>query len=41
VILGKLYDVSLNGLIIFSVAAQLVAIPIFMVVAKGNRSKEA
>ena len=41
VILGKLYDVSLNGLIIFSVAAQQAAIPIFMVVAKGNLSKEA
>jgi MFS family permease len=41
VILGKLYDVSLTGLIIFSVVAQLVAIPIFMAVAKGNRIREA
>jgi predicted MFS family arabinose efflux permease len=41
VILGKLYDVSLSGLIIFSVAAQLLAIPIFLGVARRNRTKEA
>lgn len=39
VILGKLYDVSLTGLIFFSVAVQLVAIPIFLGVARGNRSR--
>ena len=41
VVIGKLYDVSLTGLIVFSVAAQLVAIPIFMGVAKRHRIQEA
>lgn len=41
VILGKLYDVSLTGLIVFSVAVQLVAIPIFLGVARGNPGREA
>jgi MFS family permease len=30
VIIGKLYDVSMSGLIVFSVAAQLAAIPLFL-----------
>jgi MFS family permease len=34
VIIGKLYDISLTGLIIFSVLAQLIAIPIFLSVRK-------
>jgi len=40
-IIGKLYDVSLSALIAFSVAAQLLAIPIFITVrhrAKTNQS---
>jgi len=41
VIIGKLYDVSRTGLIVFSVAAQLVAIPIFLTVARRNRIPEA
>jgi MFS family permease len=38
VVIGRLYDVSLSALLTFSVAAQLVAIPIFIVV---KRTKEA
>lgn len=34
VIIGKLYDVSLTGLIVFSVLAQLAAIPVFASVKK-------
>jgi len=34
VVIGRLYDVSLSGLLIFSVLAQLVAIPIFFAVKK-------
>lgn len=35
VIIGKLYDVSISALIIFSVIAQLIAIPMFLRVRKG------
>lgn len=38
VIIGRLYDVSLTALLAFSVAAQLVAIPIFVIVKRTNRS---
>jgi MFS family permease len=34
VAIGRLYDVSITGLIIFSVAAQIIAIPIFMEVRR-------
>jgi predicted MFS family arabinose efflux permease len=34
VIIGKLYDVSLTALVAFSVAAQLIAIPVFVAVKK-------
>jgi len=34
VIIGKLYDISLTALIVFSVLAQLIAIPIFVSVRK-------
>jgi MFS family permease len=37
VVIGRLYDVSLSALIAFSVAAQLVAIPIFLDVARRMR----
>lgn len=40
VIIGKLYDVSLTGLIIFSLVAQLAAIPVFISVKKRSE-KEA
>src|SRR5256885_673430 len=36
VIIGRLYDVSLPALLVFSVAAQLVATPIFIVVKRTN-----
>jgi MFS family permease len=36
VIIGKLYDVSITGLIIFSVVAQLMAIPVFVAVRKQS-----
>ena len=36
VIIGRLYDVSLPALLAFSVATQLVAIPIFIVVKRTN-----
>ncbi len=36
VIIGKLYDVSVSGLIVFSVAAQLCAIPFFLNVQKDG-----
>jgi MFS family permease len=37
VIVGRLYDVSLPVLLVFSVAAQLLAIPIFIVVKRTNK----
>jgi len=37
VVIGKLYDVSLTGLIVFSVIAQLAAIPIFAIVRRTAR----
>ncbi len=37
VVIGKLYDVSLTGLIVFSVIAQLAAIPIFVIVRRTAR----
>ena len=37
VIIGRLYDVSLSALLVFSVAAQLVAVPIFVAVKRTNR----
>jgi MFS family permease len=37
VIIGRLYDVSLSALLVFSVAAQLVAIPIFVAVRRANK----
>jgi MFS family permease len=36
VIMGRLYDVSISALIIFSVVAQIVAIPVFMIVKKRS-----
>jgi len=38
VIIGKLYDVSVSGLIVFSVAAQLAAIPFFLSVRRRLRA---
>ncbi len=38
VIIGKLYDVSVSGLIVFSVSAQLCAIPFFLNVQKRQGS---
>ena len=38
VIVGKLYDVSVSGLIVFSVAAQLAAIPFFISVRRRLRA---
>jgi predicted MFS family arabinose efflux permease len=38
VIIGRLYDVSLAELLAFSVAAQLVAIPIFVIVKRTNKA---
>src|SRR5436305_3757661 len=38
VIIGRLYDVSLPALLAFSVATQLVAIPIFLVVKRTNKA---
>jgi MFS family permease len=38
VIIGRLYDVSLPALLVFSIAAQLVAIPIFIFVTKTKKS---
>jgi MFS family permease len=38
VIIGKLYDVSVSGLIVFSVAAQLAAIPFFISVRRTLRA---
>jgi len=37
VVIGRLYDVSLSVLLVFSVAGQLVAIPIFIVVKGTNK----
>ncbi|MCU1270066.1 MAG: transporter [Acidobacteriaceae bacterium] len=37
VIIGRLYDVSLSALLVFSVAAQLAAIPIFVAVRRTNK----
>ncbi|HTS06585.1 MAG TPA: MFS transporter [Candidatus Eisenbacteria bacterium] len=39
VIIGRLYDVSVSGLIVFSVAAQLAAIPFFLSVRRRLRAK--
>jgi len=36
VIIGRLYDVSLSALLVFSVAAQLIAIPIFVAVRRTS-----
>lgn len=38
VIIGRLYDVSLAALLAFSVAAQLVAIPVFLVAKRTNKA---
>jgi predicted MFS family arabinose efflux permease len=38
VVIGKLYEVSLTGLIAFSVIAQLIAIPVFVVVTRRMQS---
>ena len=38
VAIGKLYEVSLSGLIAFSVIAQLVAIPIFVLVTRRSKA---
>jgi MFS family permease len=38
VIIGRLYDVSVSGLIVFSVAAQLAAIPFFLSVRRRLRA---
>jgi MFS family permease len=38
VIIGRLYDVSLSALLTFAVAAQLVSIPIFIVVKRTNKA---
>jgi MFS family permease len=38
VLIGKLYDVSLKSLIVFSVVAQLLAIPFFVVARKGPKT---
>jgi MFS family permease len=40
VIIGRLYDVSLPALLAFSIAAQLVAIPIFIVVKRTNTAEK-
>ncbi len=37
VLIGKLYDVSIPSLIVFSVAAQLLAIPFFILAREGRR----
>jgi predicted MFS family arabinose efflux permease len=41
VMIGRLYDVSLPALVGFSVAAQLAAIPVFVVVSRRSRTTEA
>lgn len=38
VIIGRLYDVSLSALLTFAVAAQLVAIPVFIAVKRTNKA---
>jgi predicted MFS family arabinose efflux permease len=38
VIIGRLYDVSLSALLTFAVAAQLVAIPVFIAVRRANKA---
>jgi MFS family permease len=38
VVIGRLYDVSMSALLAFSVAAQLVAVPIFIVVKRTNKA---
>jgi MFS family permease len=38
VVIGRLYDVSLSALLAFSVAAQVIAIPIFIVVRRTNKA---
>lgn len=37
VLIGRLYDVSMSALLIFSVAAQLIAIPIFVAVRRTSK----
>jgi predicted MFS family arabinose efflux permease len=37
VIIGRLYDVSLSALLVFSIAAQLIAVPIFVAVRRTNK----
>jgi MFS family permease len=37
VVIGRLYDVSLSALLVFSVATQLIAIPIFVAVRRTNK----
>jgi len=37
VIIGRLYDVSLSALLVFSVATQLLSVPIFVAVRRTNR----
>jgi MFS family permease len=37
VIIGRLYDISLSALLVFSVAAQLVAIPVFIAVRRTSK----
>ena len=39
VIIGKLYDVYIPAVVAFSVAAQLLAVPIFLIVGKDSRSR--
>jgi predicted MFS family arabinose efflux permease len=39
VIIGKLYDVSLPALIAFSVSAQLLAVPIFILVTRRTAAR--
>jgi MFS family permease len=38
VVIGRLYDVSLSALLAFAVAAQLISIPIFIVVKRTNKA---
>jgi hypothetical protein len=38
VVIGRLYDVSLYALLAFAVAAQLVAIPLFIAVKRTEKA---
>jgi MFS-type transporter involved in bile tolerance (Atg22 family) len=40
-LMGILYDISLPALVIFSVAAQLVAIPVLLMVKSGMKTAAA